>query len=198
MPCIQTLLDLFFPPRESERLIRHKDVHALVPFLTPIHVQKTTPATAALMPFHQPLVRAAIHEAKFANSRQAQRMLAVVLEEYIAALPNISHVVPIPLSPERMRERGYNQCEEVIRLTQSLPIAPRNILVRIKDTEHQTHLSRADRKQNMRDAFLAAPDPTATYVLIDDVITTGATIQAAISALTAAGARHIIPIALAH
>ena len=73
-------------------------------------------------------------------------------------------------------------------------------LVRTRETISQVSLAREKREENMRGAFRAAHsiDPSHTYIVIDDVITTGATLQAAVDALKEAGAVHIIPLALAH
>ena len=78
-----------------------------------------------------------------------------------------------------------------------LPLHP--LLTRTRDTPPQSTLDRSARQRNVAGAFAAdAAARGATVWLIDDVLTTGATLQAAISALQEAGASHIIPLALAH
>ena len=74
------------------------------------------------------------------------------------------------------------------------------MLTRTRDTQTQITLPRAKRLENMRGAFDATNqlDPSYLYIVFDDVITTGATMQAAVDALVAAGARDILPVALAH
>ncbi len=203
MSYIQTFLDLFFPPRESEQRIRHQRRDALLPLLSPTLRTKTTPATITLLPFTTPMVRAAIHEAKYAKNNKAYNMLSCVLEDYLHEWCSEKHniyLLPIPLSETRLRERGYNQCQKILEyLTIPVPTAPQNTLIRIKDTKRQTDLGRDERNINMRGAFSAANIVSdATYVLIDDVLTTGATMQAAINALHKAGAQQIFPIAIAH
>lgn len=123
-------------------------------------------------------------------------------------------LVPIPLGKVRRKERGYNQIHEVIlRALRSLGeegkctfILEPDLLIRTRETESQVSLPRHKREENMRGAFLVSLkleeqkriNSAHTYIVIDDVITTGATLQAAIDALKKAGAEHIIPLALAH
>ena len=111
-------------------------------------------------------------------------------------------LVPVPLGSARRKERGFNQAEEVVRRAGEacgIQIDTES-LVRTRETASQVSLPKAEREKNMRGAFSAAHplDPLHTYILVDDVATTGATLQAAIDALTASGAKHIVPIALAH
>jgi ComF family protein len=110
--------------------------------------------------------------------------------------------VPVPLGKERRRERGFNQVEEIARrVAKELGITiDTALLERVRETASQVSLPRRAREENMRGAFSAAhpANPSYTYIVLDDVITTGATLQAAIDALRAAGAQHIIPLALAH
>jgi predicted amidophosphoribosyltransferase len=108
----------------------------------------------------------------------------------------------VPLGKIRRKERGFNQVEEVARRTAKelgIPVDA-SLLERTRETASQVSLDRDAREKNMKSAFKAtcALDPSQTYIVIDDVVTTGATLQAAIDALKKAGAEHIIPLALAH
>ena len=75
-----------------------------------------------------------------------------------------------------------------------------HLLERTRDTKPQTSLNREARKRNMQGAFRATEplDPDLAYIILDDVMTTGATLEAACTALTEAGALHVEAIALAH
>jgi ComF family protein len=104
-------------------------------------------------------------------------------------------LLPVPLSRERMRERGYNQAWELARrLARRLQIdADPTVLQRSRDTPHQIGMTRREREQNLRDAFWVEPRAQPTLrgrhvALVDDVLTTGATAHAAASALMRAGA----------
>ena len=203
MSLIPYLLDCLFPPRDTELLLRATDETALLFHIAPRTVPNTSPATTALLPFQEPLVRAAIHEAKYVRNKKAHLLLARVLEdylfEYLSEHPDCV-LVPIPLSKKRLRERGFNQCEQVVRCAPHImPLLQTNLLMRTRDTQHQARLSGNERKENISDAFSATPlSKKTTYILLDDVITTGATMHAAVTALKKAGARYIHPIALAH
>ena len=103
-------------------------------------------------------------------------------------------LAPVPLHPRRERQRGYNQAHLLAREVGKLldvPVAAR-ALSRARNAPPQARsLSAADRKANVRDSFLC-PNPSdvdgKTIVLMDDVCTTGATLDACATALKAAGA----------
>ena len=205
------LLDIIFPPRKDEDMVRTIPSDDFLALTHPQLVPITRPATITLLPFHNPHVRSAIHEAKYHGTSHAQRTLALTLAEYLRE--DDEHgtkaiVIPVPLSNKRMQERGFNQIHEVTqqalrnlgnRYARVFSLEP-NLLARTRETTSQVSLPRQKREENMRDAFVAtcSLDSTYTYIVIDDVLTTGATLQAAIDALKTAGAVHIIPIALAH
>lgn len=158
-----------------------------------------------LTPFHHSDVAALIHEAKFHNNRRAVYLLGTLLHTYLSEqCPfNIDVIVPIPLSAARMRTRGYNQVLEVVRVAQSSQtdvIAPK-ALTRIRDTAPQTVLARAERLDNMQDAFRITATGASLagkqVLLIDDVATTGATMVAARAALLQAKPTRIHCLALA-
>jgi ComF family protein len=113
-----------------------------------------------------------------------------------AALPQL--LLPVPLSPARLAERGFNQAWEIARRVAALlnlPAQPQ-VLTRVLDTAHQTELSRAQRRANLRAAFVVpAAAQTALQgrhvAVIDDVMTTGATAEEASRALLRAGAARV-------
>jgi len=107
-------------------------------------------------------------------------------------------LLPVPLSRERLRERGYNQAWELARrLARRLDVAARaDVLQRSRDTPHQIGMTRAEREHNLRDAFWIEPRQRhrlqgVHVALVDDVFTTGATAHAAALALTRAGATRV-------
>ena len=198
---------MLFPPREDEALLRSVTDDDFLSLVAPSLVPATRPGTVVLLPFDNRSVRAAIHEAKYHGSSRAFSLLALALTEYLRdsdvgfPKPNIA-IVPVPLGRARRKERGYNQVEEIARLAAgALGLSvDTTLLVRTRETTSQVSLPRHKREENMRGAFDAAhpADPGTTYLLLDDVLTTGATLQAAVSALKDAGATTIVPLALAH
>jgi len=107
-------------------------------------------------------------------------------------------LLPVPLSRERLRERGYNQAWELARrIGRRLRIdATAGLLQRSRDTAHQIGMTRQQREHNLRDAFWVEATGRAALhgrpvALVDDVLTTGATAHAAALALTRAGAASV-------
>jgi ComF family protein len=155
-------------------------------------------AGTSLGPYEGAL-RVAIHELKFSGRRRAAARLAELLLESPAtrALVETSDVlVPVPLHPRRLRERGFNQAEllahELGRRV-ARPSAP-DALVRRLDTAPQAGLSASARRRNVRAAFAVRSKPKVagkTVTLVDDVVTTGATALACGRELLAAGAREV-------
>lgn len=111
-------------------------------------------------------------------------------------------VVPVPLHPRKLRDRGYNQSVLVashVARALGAHFAPRALL-RTRDTAAQASLDREDRKRNIAGAFVARERKAIRgkhIVLIDDVATTGATLKACVEALKAAGAESVTALVLA-
>jgi ComF family protein len=117
------------------------------------------------------------------------------------ALERADLILAMPLSTQRLRERGFNQALELAH-----QLAPgkkgQGLLLRVKDTPPQSALKRADRLRNVRHAFAVEPLRVgelagAKVVLVDDVMTSGASIYAAADTLRSAGVAHITGIVLA-
>ncbi|MFQ5777687.1 MAG: ComF family protein [Terriglobia bacterium] len=119
--------------------------------------------------------------------------LTMVLAQH-PAVAEVDALVPVPLHPRRQRARGFNQAELLAReLSRSthLPVQSR-WLTRIKDTPSQTGLTRAQREQNVRGAFASkAKLDNRRILLLDDVCTTGATLNACARTLKRAGAAQV-------
>lgn len=141
---------------------------------------------------------------KFQARFAVLRAVAPVLTE-IAALPDWadapnSVIVPVPLAPKRLAERGYNQAQLLAETWQRLAGGQlRHGLIRVRETAAQVGQSRLARMRNVRQAFQAdaAIVGEQDIVLVDDVVTTAATIRACAKALRAAGAKRVRVLALA-
>lgn len=107
----------------------------------------------------------------------------------------------MPLHFSRKRERGYNQSRilaEEISKTVSVPLREK-VLVRKKRTEDQTHLSVEERERNVKDAFAVTTNSSLQgrrVILVDDVMTTGATLKECARVLRQAGAREVVGVTL--
>jgi ComF family protein len=149
---------------------------------------------------YTPPILQAVHRFKYANKRYLAADLALLA---VAALPSdlkVDLIVPVPLAKSRERQRGYNQgrllATEVARHL-DCPVDC-DVLIRHRDTPAQTSLPRARRLDNVRGAFRALRKLSGTRILlIDDVTTTGATIEAAARALRRRGAVWVGALALA-
>lgn len=139
---------------------------------------------------------------KFHQKTELAAPLCELILRAVAATPadeaSRPLLLPVPLSRERLRERGYNQAWELARrLARRLGLVARaDVLQRSRDTPHQIGMSRAERERNLRDAFWIEPAQRwrlqGTHLaLVDDVLTTGATAHAAALSLTRAGAARV-------
>jgi ComF family protein len=162
----------------------------------------TPPWDAAWMPFRYawPLDRLETRF-KFGRDLAAGRTLARLWqrEPHPLALPQL--IVSVPLHRQRLRQRGYNQALELARsLASSLRLPVRHdVLQRVRDTSAQTELDARGRRRNVRGAFAVTrgtslPDHVA---VLDDVMTTGATLAECARVLKRAGVRRVDAWALA-
>ena len=155
-------------------------------------------AGASLGPYEGTL-RLVLHELKYSGRRRAaQRLAAMLLEDdAVRRLVATSELlVPVPLHPRRLRQRGFNQSAllaAALGRALARPVCA-DALARLRETAPQSGLTAGERRRNVRDAFaLRRRARTAGRVvtLIDDVTTTGATASACAQALAKGGAREV-------
>ena len=152
--------------------------------------------------------REAVHALKYRGLPRIAADLAVAMAGVSLPTDAASVLIPIPLAPKRLRERGYNQSEalaEALGRRWHLPVS-RTLLTRTRETATQTALTPETRLANVAGAFAtrnaelgtwngsAFRLPTSALILVDDVFTTGATLAEAARALEQAGARTILGI----
>ena len=142
-------------------------------------------------------MRKAIHQLKYSNLRTIAKPLSELLNDYLAMNPVPGEVlVPVPLHHKRLRERGYNQSHllsrELGKLTK-LPVVA-DCLIRQRHTPPQARTATvAERKRNIARAFTCHDQQLKgkQVLLIDDVATSGATLNACAAALKASGASSV-------
>jgi ComF family protein len=166
------------------------------------HAPPTLDGIRSVAFFEGPL-RLAIHRFKYRNGQPLAEPLGQLLADYL----NQNHlpadvIVPVPLHPNRLHERGYNQsallARHLGRVTGLLVVE--GCLRRVKATAPQIDLTAAQRRENVAGAFDCIDDRLAGrhVLLIDDVYTTGATLEACAAAVRAHGARSVWALTLAH
>jgi ComF family protein len=164
--------------------------------------RKAPPWDAAWAPFRYawPLDRLETRF-KFGRDLAAGRVLATMWQQEPRALEPPQLILPVPLHPRRLRERGYNQALELAKpLARALGVACRHdLLQRTRHTDAQTGLDAAERRRNLRKAFALRQSTVLPdhVVVLDDVFTTGATLAECARLLKRAGVARVDVWALA-
>lgn len=164
---------------------------------------------AFLSPFShgQEYIRELVHALKYRRVRDIDSVLASLLFEYCLrysiTLPLNAIIVPLPLHKKRERIRGFNQAEQIARhFAQYIGTeVGASVLNKIKPTVPQVELLSHERKENIKGVFCVTRHESVqnrAVVLLDDVKTTGATIEEAARTLKEAGAEHVWAITIAH
>lgn len=155
-------------------------------------------AGASLGPYEGAL-RLVLHSLKYSGRRRAAERLADLLleDQAVRLLVRTSEVlVPVPLHPRRLRERGFNQSALIARALarRSGRLFSADALVRWRDTAPQAGLSAVERRRNVSGAFAVrrrGAVEARVVTLVDDVVTTGATARACARALSRCGAAEV-------
>jgi ComF family protein len=212
MEAIVALLDLLMPPAcagcgRSGSLLCDRCVGAFAPpflaedrFVAPdagVVLGDALVLALAAFAYAGPM-RRALAALKYSGASRLAPMLARAATPSLRTLLAISGpamLVPVPVHAERRRERGYNQAELIARALG--PAVP--LLERVRPTTKQHRLDRAARLANLRGAFRVAADVSvpSVAVLVDDIITTTATLEACASVLRAAGVQAVYGFAVA-
>lgn len=161
-------------------------------------LQKPPPFEQAIVPLHYawPLDRL-LTRFKFGHRLSHGRLLGHLLADFIqnkhalATLPDA--IVPVPLHANRLRQRGFNQADELARtLAKQLKLTVLDtVCSRQNETATQSSLTAAARQKNMRGAFFAENNLSGHLAIVDDVMTTGSTVTEMAKALKRAGAQRI-------
>lgn len=140
------------------------------------------------------LLHALKYRANLALSRVLADLLVARIKSIIDAVALPDFIVPMPLHPTRLQERGFNQALEIARRVSKstgVPLLP-DACQRIRDTPSQTRLAWKAREQNIRGAFTSKADLSGKRIaVLDDVMTTGASLNELAKILRRRGATHV-------
>ena len=210
-------LSLLLPKPEKVIMVENMSPEELRSWaMLPIIRQNALPKSFfSVLNYKTPVARSAIWELKYrGNAKIAELLATVFYEEIVEQLherklsDNFEKpiLIPIPISKKRFAERGWNQCDLLADKLESIDNnnffeVNKKILVKTRDTESQTKKNRATRLKDLKGCFAVQnPEKIAgkNVILIDDVLTTGATLEEARKTLKEAGVRKIICASLAH
>ncbi|TAK05335.1 ComF family protein [Patescibacteria group bacterium] len=197
---VRWLLDALFPDAcagcGAERTIVCDACWAAMPFMS--EPQRLAELDVwSVTRFQAPVVRGVVHALKYGRRPEAAARIAEALARHPAAdllRATPWRIVPVPMHAARERRRGANQARTLAWLLAEAGCGTvDDVLLRVRRTGTQTALDRAQRERNVKDAFRSRTfaDPQAAYLLVDDVVTTGATLTSAARALTDAGATRV-------
>lgn len=224
----QYLLDFLFPPhcvrcKKSGHVLCPSCLALIEPLRPPLCRKCCTPLATnnfclrcssnnlqlnglRIVSNYQEPLRSYIHKFKYDGNRRLGIPLGALLAQaYKTYMMQADCIIPVPLHPERERERGYNQAQILAQACAAhlnLPVYT-TLLYRTRPTSSQVHLSWQDRQQNVLAAFQCDPVRAKReiahrrVVLVDDVCTTGSTLAACAAPLFQAGASEVWGLALA-
>jgi ComF family protein len=136
-------------------------------------------------------VRKALHALKYTSDRSlADELIRLCAPHWLMPTWEFDILLPVPLGRARERDRGYNQARllaDALSRTVRIPVAA-DSLRRIRETPSQVGLTHGERRRNVDGAFRASSVEGKNVLLVDDVCTTGATLQSCAAALAEAGA----------
>jgi ComF family protein len=208
------ILDFLFPKTEQQKTVENLSVERILE-----QAPKADSIDDEIFPlwsYGNKMIRDLIWELKYRGNNKAADLIAEMMCDNIlaelvdmATFENFSEptLIPIPLSKQRLKERGFNQTEilakKIAEIGKDFPLkCLTGVLIKIKNTASQTKSAgRKERLQNLHDCF-AVSNPALirgkNLILIDDVTTTGATLAEAKKTLKKSGARRVIAFTVAH
>lgn len=209
---LQTVLDFVFPRRsltgEEGEFVTAEEFSLLqsFPVLEETYVLRGRgirwlDVVRAGSSYHRcPLLKKAIHTFKFGRIPGLASHLASLMAMNLPKIPEGAVLCPVPLHWSRHHQRGFNQSELLAKeLSLHTRIPVRMLLSRVRPTGFQSHRDRHERLVSVQDAFVCREHSVPSFVvLIDDLATTGATLDACARALKEKGVRHVEAWVVAH
>ncbi|MEK7128014.1 MAG: ComF family protein [Patescibacteria group bacterium] len=220
---LNSIFNVIFPAKCVSCGKKGKDFCAPCILEIPTAERETAKWIFPVYDYRHPPIKKALWLLKYNGKKKLAGIFAEILYEKImeelselSVMENFreSILIPIPLSGKRHRERGYNQteliCRELMRIHLTPPLGSpgevlsyrNDILIKPKETEHQARIkNRAERLKNIIGSFAVKNEnkiKNRNIILIDDIVTTGATLNEARKILKSAGARKVIAFTVAH
>ena len=201
---IKQILDLIFPRREIEKILDNLTIQDIDQ-----KCKKNTKRIQGIFSifcYKNLLIKEMIWQLKYKGQKRHAQTFGYFLAKEISEKADVrnSILIPIPIHTKRRKERGYNQCEwlceEIIKQKPEL-VYDKTSLIRTKHNIRQSWSNRKDRSNNIRNVFrLKTPENIRrkNIILIDDVVTTGATLNEVRQLLKKAGANKILSFTIAH
>lgn len=202
------LISVLFAPQEN--VLTNQN------FFTLPKAVNDNPHIFSIFYYKNATVKKLIKKIKYKGDRNATLQASKVLYDYLLEdtsekleMNNFAHpiIMPIPATKHRMKEHGFNQCERIVKYIEKLDQNnyfrfSYNELIKIKENESQAHTkNRIERLKNIKNSF-AIKHPEIVreqnIILIDDVWTTGATLEEARKELLEEGARSVVAYTIAH
>lgn len=216
MGLFNTILNIIFPAKCISCGKNGEDFCIKCLSDSPIAERESAKWIFPLYDYRHPPIKKTLWFLKYKGKKRlassfAEVLYGKIIEELseMSVMENFRNVIliPIPLSNKRLRERGYNQaeliCRELIKLDKEKSFRlEKNILIKPKETEHQARIhNRQERLKNIIGSFAIKNGDlikNKNIILIDDITTTGATLNEARKTLKQAGARKVIAFTVAH
>lgn len=182
---LTALTDMIFPPTPEEEFLRNVSDDKIISLYSPCDHE----GIQYLSNYNEHIIKTAITQNKFYKNRHASKILGSLLEMWLKKCKAKEVVfIPIPLGRKRQKIRGYNQVLSILEKTSGNFVVNQKLLTRHHETKPQTGLARNDRFKNVQKAFSCREktinaNSETLFVILDDVLTTGATLKAAQSTL---------------
>lgn len=202
------LLDTIAPPDPNIQAIHMAGIHGFTQLLRP----RETNGVVSFFPYKDEKVKAALIELKTHHNQSIAHIVGSSLYEALVhrireeTSNNKVLLFPLPITKKKRRQRGWNQCDLIVAAigavdTENMLEVRTDILIKHRDTDDQVGKDRQERFKNVANTcHVEKPDIVGgrTIIVIDDIVTTGATLQEAKRALTKAGAENILLMSVAY